>query len=154
MNLFDSIIAGKLGGGGGGGYNWKELGLPYTESGMVELLPETTLTYSEDMGFYVGAVALVVGETYIVNWNGVDYPCVAQDLSAMLPGAVGLGNLADMGGAGNGEPFFGMVMGGELSFEALDGIAELTVAIYLNAETIYKIDPKYLPMYEGESEDA
>lgn len=54
---------------------------------------------------YPAPASLVLGETYTVVWDGVAYACSAQDVSFLLPGGIGLGNLADFGGIGNGEPF-------------------------------------------------
>ena len=54
---------------------------------------------------YPAPASLVLGETYTVVWDGVAYACPAQDVSFLLPGGIGLGNLADFGGIGNGEPF-------------------------------------------------
>ena len=54
---------------------------------------------------YPAPASLVLGETYTVVWDDVAYACPAQDVSFLLPGGIGLGNLADFGGIGNGEPF-------------------------------------------------
>lgn len=78
--------------------------------------------------------ALEIGKSYIVIWDGVEYPCVGQDMNALEAGAVGLGNLSAMGGEGNDEPFLiGYVDGGML-FGCLDNDAH-TVGIYLAEET-------------------
>lgn len=46
-----------------------------------------------------------IGESYVVEWDGIRYECVGQDLGAILPGAIAIGNLSNFGGTGNGEPF-------------------------------------------------
>lgn len=48
---------------------------------------------------------LTIGETYSVDWDGETYTCVAQDLSSMGEGYVGIGNLSLAGGSSNNEPF-------------------------------------------------
>lgn len=114
-----------------------------SEAGMVEVLPECTPTYTDEI-FVLDDISLVAGETYVVNWNGVEYTCVAQDLSAIAPGMVAIGNLAEFGGTGNGEPF---AILRENAWIALpfDGATEVTLAIYTEGETIQTIPPKYLP---------
>lgn len=48
---------------------------------------------------------LTIGETYSVDWDGETYTCVAQDLSSMGEGYVGIGNLSLASGSSNNEPF-------------------------------------------------
>lgn len=48
---------------------------------------------------------LTVGETYHIVWGKDEYICKAVDASAMMAGAVGMGNLGIYGGEDTGEPF-------------------------------------------------
>ena len=67
------------------------------------ILKPTTINFNESIGMiYEKSLPLNIGDTYIVYWNGIGYPCVAQDLD----GAVGLGNGEYDGFQGNEEPFF------------------------------------------------
>lgn len=67
------------------------------------LIPETTI---EGSSFETLAPALLVeGETYIVNWNGVDYTCTAFGVSMDGVNAVFIGNAIILGGDNTGEPF-------------------------------------------------
>lgn len=127
-------------------------GVPYVEKGMVEILPECQPVYDEDDGAFYGIVfqgVVSVGDTCIVNWNGTEYECVAQDLSAMAVGAVLLGDGTNFGATGNGEPFMFVLMeqsgvfGGMIM--PLDGTTELTVSVRGNVKTYYKLDKALLP---------
>lgn len=51
-------------------------------------------------------VALELGKTYVITWDGVEYTCIAQDLTVVAEGAVGVGNISLLiGGDSTGEPF-------------------------------------------------
>lgn len=131
-----------------GDYNWKALGLPYSEGvKVVEILPETELTLEED-GMMVPGLVLNEGATYFVKYNGVDYTCVAQTIKTEAMTGVAIGNGAPMGESwGNGEPFamaWAEINGGTVIID-FTGAAAITVAIVEKAEVIYPIDPKYLP---------
>lgn len=75
------------------------------------LLPTTEMTFTEnpDYGYmWMASPALCeleIGKKYVVTWDGTDYTCEGIDLSAMMEGAVAIGNLAFVGGPDTGEPF-------------------------------------------------
>jgi len=51
-------------------------------------------------------VALELGKTYVITWDGTEYTCAAQDLSVIAEGAVGVGDISLLiGGDSTGEPF-------------------------------------------------
>jgi len=52
----------------------------------------------------------IAGETYEILWNGGKYHCLCQDASSLAPGALGFGDLTQMGLAGNGEPFMILIL--------------------------------------------
>jgi len=66
-------------------------------------------TYNTYAWSYVGSESalftLVVGEKYIVAWDGVSYICEASNMSLGDISGVGMGNKALIGGEGSGEPF-------------------------------------------------
>ena len=127
----------------------------YTESGRVEVLPETSFTVPESAdGMYTldAAVPFEVGKTYIVNWNGTEYTCSGQDASILEAGAVAVGNLSYQGLSGNGEPFALACIPGQVGTMVMcintNGApmsGEFTVSIYQDGEVVHKLDPKYLP---------
>lgn len=127
---------------------WEPVPWGYTEGEMVEILPECQPTYIEDgEGIFVieEDLALVAGRTYIVNWNGTEYTCVGQDISATAPGAVLLGNLGAVDGTiGTGEPFV-IVKENAWVAEPLDGTTELTLAISQKSEIVHQLPGKFLP---------
>ena len=113
----------------------------------VEILPLTELEYSEDMDccpYYNAIVGVEVGKTYTVNYNGVDYECVGQNIDGIC-----LGNLSSYGLLGNDEPFIVAVsppdMGVGMVVIPLDGATSVTLSISYNGEVITPIQTKYLP---------
>lgn len=116
------------------------------------LLAETTydgFAYAPTYGAYGCPVSpsgytLTLGETYTVKWDGVIYTCVAQDMSALITGAIALGNLSEFGGTGNNEPFaIGWTADG-VTYFSFDTNDSHTVDIRI--ETIKTLDAKFLPM--------
>lgn len=106
-----------------------------SEPAEVDILPQTTLDgFAFDGNLMMlqttADYSLVLGESYFVVWDGVTYECVGQDMSVMVSGAVGLGNLALFGGTGNGEPFALGAVSGMALYAAMDGTASHTVRIY------------------------
>lgn len=130
----------------------------WVEHGMVEVLAETTLTTTENnLGeFYIeeNPPVLVAGNTYIVNWNGTEYTCTAQDLTALMDGAVGLGDMytftdGAFGTAATGEPYVLIYAPGMgFSAQAIKATEELslTLSIYQIGEIVHKLDNKYLDL--------
>lgn len=143
-------------GGSGGVTSWNDLtDKPfYEEGGMVGVLAETTLTYSaDDDAFVLPMFPVVVGETYIVNLNGTEYPCVAHDLSFVMGvEAYGMGNLGGCyinGFADTGEPFaiqiapsYGLALLLKVDSELPD---TLTLSIYHDETVVHTLDQKFLP---------
>ena len=155
----DNAVKNVSGGSGSGGVtSWNDLeDRPfYTDGGMVEILPECQPVYDEAEGSFIlvsNVPTFVVGESYVINWNGTEYECTAQDLSVVAPGAVLLGNgtVMDMPGVvDNGEPFVIIVAeeNGTEMLIAMDlgGATELTLSIYGNGEVVHKLDNKYLDL--------
>lgn len=95
-----------------------------------------------DFGLYAYDIApapfsLVLGESYIVVWDGETFTCEAQDMSAIIEGGLALGNLASVGGAGNNEPFIiGWTQYGVTIF-AIDNESAHSMAIYQDAGESY-----------------
>ena len=138
-------------------------GLPYSETGIVEILPETTIAiYTEEGGgMYAEPIGLAAGENYTVRWNGVEYNCTAQDYytdegegNSMKIG-VCMGNIGLVtGGEDTGEPFAILeITNPEVAAEtgvpvviyALDGSESIVLSISCEGEIVHKIDNKYLP---------
>ena len=158
----------KIGTSSSGVSSWNDLtDKPFgEENGFVDVLPLTK--YS---GFYLNSTfglyafselptyELAIGDTYIVNWDGIDYECIAQDASALMSGTVALGNLANFGLSGNNEPFvIGVIAGlGAQYFSLTDTEAggSHDVRIYQEAIIQKKLDPKYIPIpFFGEIRDT
>jgi len=127
-------------------------GYPYVGEGYV--LPEETFFEEDGQFFSMTAVNMAAGETYLVNWNGVDYECVASAyVTEGVNVGVAVGNIgAATGDTGTGEPFVVIAASPEVSAETggigimampLDGSTTVTVSI--KGKTIEPIDPKLLP---------
>ena len=125
----------------------------------MELLPETTLAFSPDADYSVAVLSfstgLVAGETYTVVWNGVEYDCVAQDLTAVIgAAAISLGSLLVWGQADTGEPFCFVDIPPDLveAWGAPGMVASYhaettaSIAIQQSGETVHKLDNKYLDL--------
>lgn len=103
----------------------------------VTIIPETEFSgfaYDEAFGLYIldaplSLLTLEVGEKYEVIWDGATFICECQDLSAMSNGALGVGNLADFGGTGNGEPFVVAIVDGMLMLASFTEGEKHTVTI-------------------------
>ena len=128
-----------------------------------ELLPETTLEIDwENMDGavpYPNKIGLIVGTTYAVQWNGVEYNCIAQDVYVPNNGStiyfgVGVGNVGAMtGGENTGEPFaivdasllIGIELGVPCLIQAVDeSITSVTLSI--TGPGIKKLNNKYLDL--------
>ena len=116
----------------------------YSEQKMVK-----KVIFSSDSSSNKLTEPLIVGVTYTVTWNGVEYNCVAR----MYDGYVMLGNNAiyehDNGiETDSGEPFALEAKNGKLSWYVYTREEEdFTVSIsYIHeVENITTIDPKFLP---------
>lgn len=128
----------------------------YEYEDQVELLPITTytdFTLNSVFGVYgvnsTASYTLVIGEKYTVNWDGVEYECIAKDGGSVLPGSVFLGDAASFGLEGNDEPFIiGYANGGVSYFSLADTEAggSHTVGISQTRIIVNQIDKKYLPI--------
>ena len=112
------------------------------------LVEESTVTFAENDGVYVGifqsTVEATVGETYKVSWDGSAYECTCVSFNNTSV----IGNLSIMGvGSDTGEPF---VMSFESSNSIYIGTADtssthtFSISQYSAGEVV-KIDRKYLP---------
>lgn len=130
-------------------------GVPYIAKGTkATVVSECQPAYDEEEGLFIisGVPApLAAGQAITVNWNGVKYDCVLEDMSTMAPGAVAFGNTAAIGLGSSGEdlPFTGMWATedsiGAIALLAVDGSTELTVEITGVFTTARKLDVRCLP---------
>lgn len=107
----------------------------------------TNASYGVQMYTRIATFRLVIGETYRITWDGEVYECAAQDVNAILPGGIALGNGAAFGLAGNNEPFIIYIANGYEGYMSLTDTAAgatHTVGIEEIGTVIHKIEPKYL----------
>ena len=116
--------------------------------GETVLVEESTVSFAERNGIYEAVVPstfkATVGETYKVYWDGSAYECTCVIVDR-LPA---FGNLSIMGmGSDTGEPFLmGVENGAKIHIFTADTSASHTISISGYAESVVKIDQKYLPV--------
>lgn len=119
------------------------------EPKLVDVVPEATVTVNFDNGMYYAPLtdfndSFVNGQTYIVNFNGTPYECVARESDNCV--FVGNGTLPNGdGNIGNSEPFFLIYIKefNELYFNTTAaGAYTLSVSTY--TENIVQIDGRYI----------
>lgn len=83
-------------------------------------------------GTFKYSFTLEAGETYIVVWDGEEFPAIGQDASAIMPGAVALGNCSAFDLDGNNEPFaLATIAGSGVTFMSItETVDSHTVVIY------------------------
>lgn len=128
----------------------------YEEGGEIYLTASYSseeIAASEGMLPIISMTPLTIGETYTVNWNGVEYTCVGEMYDEDGMSGVVLGNLgAITGGASTGEPFVIVSIAPQYIAEfgaagaiiPLDGSQVVNVSIY-NKGIVHTVPTKYLP---------
>ena len=126
----------------------------YSEGSVVEVLPSQNLTFTNlGNGLFLCEVEsrlfmLEDGKTYIVNWDGTQYECVAFATSFEGMNGIGIGNKSLAGiGDDTQEPF---LFGCFLDFEAtacytIQSGTSHNVSITLNDELVHQLESKYIP---------
>jgi hypothetical protein len=122
----------------------------WSKISQTEILSECQLEITENGYFAIeNKIEAVVGRTYIINWNGTSYTCVANVFNDMLC----IGNGKQVGEDDTGEPFLMGFYPIDIALQAgfyaiiipLDGSSTCTISIIEQIENVYKIDNKYLP---------
>lgn len=136
-------------------------GVPYlAESENAEILPENPLIgddndSSEYYFMEVVTAPIVGGDTYIVSYNGVEYPCAAVEMTQEGMTGYIFGNYAAMTGAGDtGEPFIAIVLPAEYAASlgvggmvvAIDGSTPVTIAISGSSREARKLPNELLDL--------
>lgn len=107
---------------------------------LTELLPETMATFEEGVTVFDSDLSFTVGETYIVNWGGATYTCVAWSVD----GIGCIGNKAPVGLEDTGEPFTILNDAGLLcAADAYGTLTEITVSI--SGYQYVTLPRRYLP---------
>ena len=125
----------------------------WVEDRMVEILPETKIVIEEgqtdpalNLTYSLG---LKNGEKYIVNYNGVEYKCVALDVSSTVgTEAYVLGNTGFLGLEDTGEPF--MVADTPAGDNDIYGLiiteVECSFSIRHEGKVVHKLPNKFLDL--------
>lgn len=140
---------------------WEAAEAPYVEDGgLVEILPETQVLEDETeegMLLIETPFSVTAGESYIVNWDGTEYECVAVDSAEIgEPGFALLGDVYTLSGGmvgenSTGEPFVMLIVPGNGCMivpltEMTEGDPLPTVAIYQDGAVIHKLDNRCLDL--------
>lgn len=140
-------------------------GVGYSEYAEKVIFPETLIEWNETneyMPHVEIATPLVIGQEYIVVWDGTVYITKAIDINGD-GSSICIGNAGpmDMGFEDTGEPFIALYSEDGTMLIGSVGVAvgetkpgSATVSISGMVEIIHKIDPKYLPETEEETETA
>ena len=148
---------------GDGNAKW-EARTHWKEEGLIDVLPEVTINvadFGEDASelpiMQPFSAPVVVGEEYVVTYNGAEYTTTAFELqlSAEAPPLPALGNQGAIGGEDTGEPFIILYLPDEFKEMAggvsgmlipMDGAALITLKIQRDGVEYHKLDPGYLPI--------
>ena len=133
-------------GGGGGVSSWNDLtDKPFGEDDNAVLLPPTQFAYDSAFGLFAvpGYIDFMIGKTYTVNWNGVEYTTEAVPGQFNGEDLVMIGNPAALGGANNNLPFAIACLMGSIGAIPLDGSTAVNVGI--TGYFFKKIPVKYMP---------
>ena len=129
-----------VGGGGLGSFSNEVDVIPLQE------LPATA--YDTDFNCFSTMITpapstLVIGETYYVLWENELFTCVGQDASAVIAGAVTIGDCTSVGLAGNNEPFIiGVLadMSAAMFYSTKDAESKVyTVRVYQMVDKILQV---------------
>lgn len=137
----------------------------WVEYGRQNLLAETVITLDNGESMVSDdTIKLVDGETYIVNYNGTEYTCVAKPFDFGTGGAITaptIGNLDLVNETGDtGEPFVIVYVNSELKdmmefpsaglmISDINGLSESTISIDQASEIVHKLDKKYYTYTHG-----
>ena len=109
------------------------------EQDTADFAPDPTFGYCKVLN--PSPFELVVGEQYKVMWDGTEYICTAHDGSAVLDGAVYIGNGSAFKQPSNGEPFAILYVSGGGVISALSDTAEShRIGIYGKAAYVTEAD--------------
>ena len=119
-------------GGGGGVPSWNDLAdKPFGEDENAVLLPPTQFAFDNAFQLFAvpGYIDFMIGKTYTVNWNGVEY--TTEGVAGQFNGEnlVMIGNPAALGGANNNLPFAIACLLGSIGAIPLDGSTAVNVGI-------------------------
>ena len=119
----------------------------WEEESEIVSVPETTLNFTAigPGGFQkLNDFDIIVGKTYIVTYDSIDYECVAYIAAGPDIPSIGDGAIADAGNDGsNGEPFFITNFGGTIM--GVNTIGTHTIKIVQKVTTVHPLDTKFLP---------
>lgn len=122
-----------------------EGGVGYEESGVLDLIPEQTVTFAGGPWFSPSYIPLEVGNTYTFTFNGTAYQVTAKTLTREGEGEyIYLGNGVPLGGEASDEPFL-VVSIVSMNMSAIMGDdGEYTISLSGEATVQKKIDAKFL----------
>ena len=125
-------------------YDYMPEGYPKKSVQATTLMEEQEVRFTGDNGNppYFGPPAkpfeIVVGQTYLINWDGTDYECICVKFSNIPC----LGNLSILGADNDtGEPF--VYTGGR--FITLDTSASHTISVKTTEEIVTPMAAEFLP---------
>ena len=123
-------------------------GYPSNSVQTTTLVEEQELAITNSEGVYAAplthALEIVIGQTYMVSWDGTNYECVCSALGSMLA----LGNLSIAGeGEDTGEPFVYGYNTEQVTgvFGTTETSASHTISVKTTEETVIPMAEEFLP---------
>lgn len=142
----------QYGGGGGGGsvpkpltYDYMPEGYPTKSVQTITLMEEQEFAFAHVANgiygsFLTDPLAIVQGQTYMVNWDGTEYECVCVNDGKYI----WIGNRSIMSiGDNTGEPFYYDL--DKNAFATLDTSASHTISVKIIEETVTPMVEEFLP---------
>lgn len=105
-------------------------GVPYLVNGVAAVLEETSVVGNLDNPAMLPDIKFIVGETYKVVIDGVEYSTEAVEIQTDDESGIVLGNTGYVGMEDNGLPFVIMKVMGMTLFVMVEDDSEHTLAIY------------------------
>lgn len=126
----------------------------WTEEETVYILPETMLTKGDD-GEYEPiplSQSIIVGQTYNIFWDGIEYICVAKSAESVQAGVIYIGDGTIFGLESEDVPFLIAIQNSEVYCYPIDEFVEVIISISHKTATVHTLDPKYIKdMYYTEA---
>ena len=129
-------------------YDYMPEGYPSKSVQTTTLMAEQELAFALEEGFYLAplteAVEIVIGQTYTVNWDGIEYECVCSAFNSRRA----LGNLSILGGGNDtGEPFVYLYDSSRhfAGFATPDTAASHTISVKKTGEIVTPMAEEFLP---------
>lgn len=117
----------------------------YTERVITDIVPTKVIQLSDGLYTEAGLWEFIVGESYVVTFQGEQYECVAFESTFMGMKTVSIGNEALYGGSNNtGEPFAAARIPDMEASGVIAPVEICTIGIVGVKDVVHPLDDKYI----------